>query len=370
MKKIRIPVLSLVAALAIFLAACGPLPAGADVNVSPDGQSASVEFSGVVESIAAAQWVIQGQTLLIGPATIIDPGIATGDLVQVHATVSLDGSVTAEKIETASASTPDASSNDDPSSTPSAGDEIEFYGLVDAIGQNVWTVAGQDFAVTPQTEIKGPIAAGDTVKVHALVGLDGSLTAREIERFDASMNGGLPLNLSAGEMEMLGVVEEIGAAQWTISGIVFGVDAGTEIEAGLAVGDPVKVEAVLQPDGSLLATEIKLPDSDDSSSSDDSSGLELEFTGVVEALGPDSITLGGKTFLITPRTEIEGSLIVGASVKIEAYGDLNGALTAREIKVLVLLDDSGNSGSGSDDHSSGSSTDEPDDDSDDDSDDD
>jgi hypothetical protein len=44
-----------------------------------------------------------------------------------------------------------------------------------------WTVGGLTFLLTPSTEIKDDIAVGDSVKIEALVGADGSLTALEIE---------------------------------------------------------------------------------------------------------------------------------------------------------------------------------------------
>ena len=61
------------------------------------------------------------------------------------------------------------------------GTEVEFVGLIDSISPDVWVVDGQTLAITPETEIKGNFVVGDSVKVHVLVGADGSLTAREIE---------------------------------------------------------------------------------------------------------------------------------------------------------------------------------------------
>ena len=60
-------------------------------------------------------------------------------------------------------------------------DEIEFTGLVEAIGPDSWTVAGRKLSISSQTEIKGSIEVGDMVKVHAYKSGDGTLSAREIE---------------------------------------------------------------------------------------------------------------------------------------------------------------------------------------------
>ena len=60
-------------------------------------------------------------------------------------------------------------------------EEIEFTGLVEAIGPDSWTVAGRKLSISSQTEIKGSIEVGDMVKVHAYKSGDGTLSAREIE---------------------------------------------------------------------------------------------------------------------------------------------------------------------------------------------
>jgi len=60
--------------------------------------------------------------------------------------------------------------------------EIEVVGLVEAIGSDMWTIAGRTFTITRDTEIDEGITAGDQVKVEAFVATDGTLTAKEIQR--------------------------------------------------------------------------------------------------------------------------------------------------------------------------------------------
>ncbi len=59
-------------------------------------------------------------------------------------------------------------------------DEIEFTGVVESNSGDSWTVAGRMIDIS-QAEIKGSIAVGDVVKVHAYDTGDGTLVAREIE---------------------------------------------------------------------------------------------------------------------------------------------------------------------------------------------
>ncbi len=99
-KSTRFILFGVVSLAAVFMAACNAaLPAGAEAKLSADGQSARVEFTGVVDSISADQWVVSGQVLLITPQTEFDGSISVGSTVKVYATVTADGAVTANKIE-------------------------------------------------------------------------------------------------------------------------------------------------------------------------------------------------------------------------------------------------------------------------------
>jgi hypothetical protein len=60
--------------------------------------------------------------------------------------------------------------------------ELEFTGAVERMGQDTWVVAGRTITMNTTTEMKGPFATGDMVRIHAFINQDGSLTAREIER--------------------------------------------------------------------------------------------------------------------------------------------------------------------------------------------
>lgn len=59
--------------------------------------------------------------------------------------------------------------------------EVEFTGIVESINGNTWTIGGRTVVVDPTTELTGFISVGQQVKVHASMGTDGSLAAREIE---------------------------------------------------------------------------------------------------------------------------------------------------------------------------------------------
>jgi hypothetical protein len=66
-------------------------------------------------------------------------------------------------------------------------EEIELFGLVEAMAADAWTIAGREVLISDTTEFKDSVALGDHVKVHALVQADGSLIAREIELDNSSL---------------------------------------------------------------------------------------------------------------------------------------------------------------------------------------
>ncbi|MBI4732258.1 MAG: hypothetical protein HY781_09080 [Chloroflexi bacterium] len=357
MNKTRLPILFALMFAGLLLAACDiAVPAGAEIQVADDGQSAQVEFTGTVDSIAVDQWVIQGYNVLVDAQTVIDGSFVAGDVVHVYAIVDINGVVTASRIEGYSpASIPSPESGDGISGI-SASDDAEFVGVVESIAADQWIVSGQVVLITSQTEIKDTIVAGDTVKVHTYLDENNALTAREIEL--ALVSGSMDqISMSAAELELTGVVEAIAPDLWTVSGQEFFVNAQTEIKDIIAIGDRVKVHLLVGTDNSLTAREIELADEDDSPTA---YGM-LEITGSLEAINGDLWTIGGKVFLVTPQTEIKSAPVVGDLVKAEAIINPDGSLTATEIKNVVMdtsSDDDDSSGSGgnsgsdsSDDHS-------------------
>jgi hypothetical protein len=191
--------------------------------------------------------------------------------------------------------------------------------------------------ITPQTEFDGSISVGSTVKVYATVTADGAVTADKIELPISESSTAVPQSTpgafdDSGD-EFTGIVEAISADSWQVSGQVFAFTAQTEVKDNIVVGDPVKVHFVTNPDGTMTATEIELalaetPDDDDSSSS-----LDQEFTGKVEAFSPESWTVNGLVFQVTPQTEIKDAIFLGDVVKVHYFANADGSFTAREIEL-------------------------------------
>lgn len=250
------------------------LPEGVEVSY----EDSSIEFTDVVQSIGSGEWVVGAFTLTISAETEIEPGIAEGDLVRVHAILTGEGNFVAREISFASnddeAAMPEDQDSSEEHENGFFGDELEFIGVVEAMGETSWTVAGQAILVTPETEIKDLIAAGDLVKVHAFLSETGELTAREIELTDES-DPNSDEGDSDDDLKFVGVVESIDGEMWVIDSQTFQVDPTTEIDEGIVVGDTVEVYLFLTSDSLTIVREISLED-DFNAESDDLDDDEFE----------------------------------------------------------------------------------------------
>ena len=262
-------VLSLLALAGMTLAACAA-PASAPGTESPAAPvtttppvrtvesptgEAILELVGSVEQIMPAAWTLNGRVLAILPQTEIRGSIRVGDMVKAHAVVQPDGSLAAREIEPAEAA--------DPFALPGA--EFDFTGAVEAMAIDQWTVAGTTFAVTSQTEVTGTFTIGDLVKVHLLVGADGSLVAREIE----APGAGIESAPEGAEVELVGLIDSIAPGQWVVGGWTLAITPQTEIAGTFALGEAVKVHVIVRAGANLTAREIEAADVGDVGGFDD-----------------------------------------------------------------------------------------------------
>jgi Domain of unknown function (DUF5667)/Domain of unknown function (DUF5666) len=85
--------------------------------------------------------------------------------------------------------------------------EVDLSGTVESMASDGLTINGQFVKINSLTEIKGAIAVGAQVKIHALQGPDGALIAREIEvtapvEANVNENGNANLNENEGDVNL------------------------------------------------------------------------------------------------------------------------------------------------------------------------
>ena len=100
----------------------------------------------------------------------------------------------------------DSNDNDDNSqgngnSNDSHGDDVEFHGVVEAVTTASITIDGVEYSFADFTEFKDIVSVGDNVKIHVVVGDDGSLIIVKIELFtdddDDNGNGNFNSNTNS-----------------------------------------------------------------------------------------------------------------------------------------------------------------------------
>lgn len=209
---------------AMLLNACGAAQPTESSVGAVKGNASLVEFTGVIDSINGDQWVVNGQPLTVDPAIIKDGPFQVGDTVKVEADVQADGTVVITRVETPVV--PVAGSTDVPV-IPSATD---------------------DSLSTPQAGATPDPTAGIV--------------------FDNSGN------------EAFGTVDSFDGTTIVIGGQSFTVANGAEIKDTITSGNFVKVEFVLNADGTMSIRQIQLWDpasvgSGNSGGSDDGPNHDL-----------------------------------------------------------------------------------------------
>lgn len=268
-----------------------------------EGQGAPFSLIGVVQEIGEAHWLVSGISVTVDSETAIDPGLVVGDVVRVRGVIlDLDGTWLARSI------------------VPLVEEEARFevVGTVEAI--DPWVVAGIPLETRAWTEIEGPIELGDRVRVKGRILPDGTWLANEIELLDRET--GLSFAFA-------GTVEA--TEPWVVSGISLAVDAETEIVGPIELGDQVVVEGRILPDGTWLATEIRLVDRQLGH------GCMLVTSLVVRVDEGTVVLQDGTTIALDTGVHIDGRPQVNSVIAVYACVDDRGNVTIVSIIVLYQV---------------------------------
>ncbi len=236
------------------------------------------DLTGEVTQIEADFWTIAGQTIAITNTTQVDPGLVVGDLARAEGVILETGELLAERIT---------------SLEEGGGLPFAFSGVVQQI--DPWLVSGVPLAVVSTTVIDEGLAVGDVVDVSGSILEDGTWQAARIAR---SLAGSQAFEIT-GELQSL--------QPWQVAGITLVVNAWTEIDEGLEIGDLVRVTGRIQQDGSWLAYSIQRVDF--------SPNPLIVFIGTVISIDP--WVVNGIPLNVTPETIIVGNILPGMLVRVE-----------------------------------------------------
>ena len=245
--------------------------------------------------------------------TKIESALAAGKKVRIEAILRPDGSLVAlsvkSKVEWGKASKLTVL-------------EGQFEGVD---GEGNWVVGGTRVAINNRTDSDGLPREGEQVKVKALVQSDGSLIAREIE------NEGLSRQEKPDreEISLEGTFQKVDQdGSWVVNGIKVTVGVLTRLKGTPAVGQRVEVEALRQPDGTLVASKIEgeteRPETDKK---------EVRITGRIERVENDgTLVINGYRVSRSVLTFLDSEPEIGRFVKVAAVLGPKGSLVAREVE--------------------------------------
>ena len=177
----------------------------------------------------------------------------------------------------------------------------------------------------------GAAAVGATVKVEGFKQSDGSISAGEIEVLMGTPGTG-------SEIEFFGKIESKNGPDWTVNGKTVHIMPTTKIDqehGTAAVGAMVRVEGIVQADGSINAKEVEVRSG---AGSPPPAGNYVKFYGMV-ATKPGSGTvgvwqIGGRTVNVSSSTIIDnGPAVVGSNVEVKGIAQSDGSVNAVKIEV-------------------------------------
>ena len=265
-------------------------------------ESDKLEFEGTIARFSAAELVLEdGTTFVMDGETEIEGALAVGAEVEVEAR-PMGGSLVALEVEV-----------EEEDEEVKVG-EFKLKGTITAFSETEIEVDGfGPIMRTPATTIVGTLALNAKVEVKAIL-KDGSVVALEIKVKEDKPE----------EFELRGILTAFSETELEVDG--FGpvlITPGTEMKGTPGLGLKVRVEAILQ-DGSVVALKVEVKEDEDK---------EVEFRGIVTALSATELEVDGfGPILITPETDVEGTLSVGVEVDVEIKMT-DGDLIATEIDV-------------------------------------
>ncbi|MBF8265161.1 MAG: hypothetical protein HW384_1025 [Dehalococcoidia bacterium] len=142
-------------------------------------------------------------------------------------------------------------------------------------------------------------------------------------------------NVKASEVN--GTAGNITSTNITVGNKTLIIDSNTKIKGNLVSGSSIEIKAIIQDDGTLLATKIHVKNNEGhkQNGNSDSDGDDNEISGTIQSLSNNntSMVINGQTVLINQATKIKGQLAVNARAEVEVVQQQDGSLLATKIEI-------------------------------------
>ncbi|MCL4266062.1 MAG: FecR domain-containing protein [Anaerolineae bacterium] len=114
---------------------------------------------------------------------------------------------------------------------------------------------------------------------------------------------------------------------WIIAGQTFQTDEHTHVLGNPQIGDLVRIEGFLRPDGVQVALRITLlhhaPEN------------RFSFTGEVSSISDPVWAVAGQNVIVNAQTQVEDGIVVGSMVRVDGVIIPGGTLLAETIRLVV-----------------------------------
>ena len=198
---------------------------------------------------------------------------------------------------------------------------------VDAQGNLI--INGRTVQLAPDAEIADGLVLGQPVEVEGVLDEEGNIVAQEVEPDDEFEEVSKATRLN-GVFEGIfeGINEDTG--QWIVSGTLVTVVERTDTDGLPALGQRVKVKALFQRDGSLLAREVENKSLFEPAKEDSE---EVKLRGTFQGVDEEgNWIVNGRRVAVDAHTRMEGSPAVGQRIRLEARLARDGSLRALEVE--------------------------------------
>ncbi|MCH7713068.1 MAG: hypothetical protein IIC99_05550 [Chloroflexi bacterium] len=291
-------------------------PAAVALPADPIQTPSTAEIQGVFGGVNPdGSWDIGGNAVFLDESTLIDDGLVAGQVLEVEAVIQEDGTLLALSIESEDQSLEIANTT-----------KLEgvFQGIDESTGN--WIISGTAVTVDASTDTDGLPEEGQRVEVTAVLQDDGSLLAREIENAGPGLQADAEENL---QFKIEGIFQGIDpAGRWLVNGAAIAVDPLTRLEGTLAVGSRVEVKAIVQSDGTPLATKIEGEEKDIRKPKN-----RAKIRGIIQSISDDgTLQINGISVALSVLTESAVEPKVGDLVAVDALIQTDGTLVAREVE--------------------------------------
>ncbi|KKL52688.1 hypothetical protein LCGC14_2282950, partial [marine sediment metagenome] len=270
--------------------------------------------SGTLEDVGDGEVVIAGQRIAITARTLLKLRLQRGQQVEIRVD-DIDGQAVASSVEGSAGDTDEAASA-----------LLAYEGIIEgAVStdevRNDWVVGGQQFTVTPSTEIDargGVLAEGARARMEAVVE-DGDVIAKRVVIIADAEDAGEDI------VRIEGVLEAGDDESWTVSGIEVVAPAEAETPE---VGSLVTLEGRLIDDHLVLEKLV-------TTFTPGRSGLAL-IRGTIRRIEESGAwQIGLLRVEIPDETVVLGEPQVGSRVFIWGSRDDEGALQAVYVNILT-----------------------------------